>query len=83
MQAVWFVVFIICLQQVEGKIIYPKVVGSSIGLGGFWVLFALIVGGSLFGLPGMVIGIPIFAVLYTLIRQDMYKRLEGRKTTEE
>ena len=41
------------------------------------------VGGSLFGLPGMVIGIPIFAVLYTLIRQDMYKRLEGRKTTEE
>lgn len=83
MQAVWFVVFIICLQQVEGKIIYPKVVGSSIGLGGFWVLFALLVGGSLFGLPGMLIGIPIFAVCYTLIRQDMYKRLEKKKSSSE
>ncbi len=83
MQAVWFVVFIICLQQIEGKIIYPKVVGSSIGLGGFWVLFALIVGGSLFGLPGMLIGIPIFAVCYTLVRQDMYKRLENKKETNE
>lgn len=79
MQALWFIIFIICLQQVEGKIIYPRVVGSSIGLGGFWVLFALIVGGSLFGLPGMLIGIPIFAVCYTLIRQDMYKRLSSKK----
>ena len=83
MQAVWFVVFIICLQQVEGKIIYPKVVGSSIGLGGFWVLFALIVGGRFFGLPGMLIGIPIFAVCYTLLRQDMYKRLADKKEQSE
>ena len=83
MKALWFVIFIICLQQVEGKIIYPRVVGSSIGLGGFWVLFAIIVGGSLFGLPGMLIGIPIFAVCYTLVREDMYRRLEEKKNSAE
>lgn len=67
MQAVWFVVFIIVLQQLEGNFIYPRVVGNAIGLSGLWVLVSLIVGGGLFGIWGMLLGTPIFAVLYHLI----------------
>ena len=83
LRAVGFVVFIICLQQFEGNVIYPKVVGSSIGLRGIWVLTAITVGGSLFGLPGMVVGVPVFAVLYTLVRQLTYKRLREKEVPVE
>ena len=77
--AIWFVVFIIVLQQLEGNLIYPKVVGNSIGLSGVWVLFALMVGGSLFGLAGMLLGIPAFAVVYALLRSYTNYRLKQRK----
>ena len=73
--AIWFLIFIVCLQQFEGSVIYPRVVGGSIGLGGLWVMFALIVAGSFFGLPGMLIGIPVFAVLYSLLSLSTRKRL--------
>lgn len=79
MKMVWFVVYIIVLQQVEANFIYPKVVGSSIGLPGFWVLFAVLVGGSLFSLPGVLLGVPFFAVFYTLISESVKKRLRQRK----
>ena len=65
-QAVEFVVLILVIQQVDGNFIAPRIVGDAIGISGLWVLFAIIVGGDLFGLPGMVIGVPVFAVLYTL-----------------
>jgi predicted PurR-regulated permease PerM len=78
-KAVWFIVFIVILQQLENNLIYPKVVGESIGLDGLWVLFALVVGGSLFGLAGMLIGIPAFAVLYAIIRRITNRRLREKR----
>lgn len=78
-KAIWFILFIVILQQLEGNLIYPKVVGDSIGLDGLWVLFALIVGGSLFGLAGMLIGIPVFAVLYTIVKRITHRKLKERK----
>lgn len=68
MMAVWFVVFIIVLQQIESNLIYPRVVGSSVGLPGIWVLASVTVGGSLFGIAGMFISVPLCAVLYCLLR---------------
>jgi len=78
-KAVWFVVLMVVLQQVDGNIISPRVVGSSVGLSGLWVLFAIMIGGSLFGLPGMMIGLPTFAVIYTLLRQWISYRLKEKR----
>ena len=73
-EAVWFLIFLVILQQLEGNLIYPRVVGTSIGLPGIWVLAAVTVGGSLLGLPGIILGVPITAVLYTLLKQDLHRR---------
>lgn len=81
MKAFWFIVFIIVLQQVEGNIIYPRVVGSSIGLPGIWVLVAVTIGGSTFGITGMILGIPLSSVAYSLFRSDVIKRLRRREIT--
>ena len=70
-KALLFIVFIIVLQQLEGNLIYPKVVGSSIGLPGMWVLAAITIGGGLFGVIGMLFGVPLAATLYKLLRQDI------------
>lgn len=64
MQALYFIIFTTVLQQIEGNIIAPKILGDSTGLTSFWVMFAIIVGGGLFGFLGMIIGIPIFAIIY-------------------
>ena len=77
-QAVWFVVMFLVLQQIEGNLIYPRVVGKSVGLPGMWVLLAVSVGGELMGVAGMFIMIPLFSVLYTLLREITAKRLESR-----
>lgn len=74
-KAVWFIVFILCLQQFEGNIIYPRVVGNSVGLSAIWVMLAMLVGGSTLGLIGMLIGIPTFSVAYQLIKEYTNKRL--------
>ncbi|MBQ8642824.1 MAG: AI-2E family transporter [Clostridia bacterium] len=73
MQAVLFLVYIVILQQLEGNIIYPRVVGSSIGLPGIWVLAAVTVGGGVMGIPGMLLGVPLAAALYRLLRDDVSK----------
>lgn len=73
-QAVWFLVFLVALQQLEGNLIYPRVVGTSMGLPGIWVLAAVTVGGSLLGLVGMVVSVPLAAVAYTLLKQDLRER---------
>lgn len=70
MLAIWFVVFFLVMQQIEGNLIYPHVMGSRIGLPSAWVLVAVTLGGSLFGILGMVLFIPIFSIFYTLIRQQ-------------
>lgn len=68
MQAVWFLVFLIILQQLEGNLIYPHVVGRSIGLPGIWVFFAVIVGSGVGGVLGMLLGVPICAIIYNELR---------------
>ena len=77
--AVWFVVMFLILQQIEGNLIYPRVVGTSIGLPGMWVLLAVAVGGDLMGVGGMLLMIPVTSVLYALIREFADKRLEDRQ----
>ena len=67
-QALWFLLFIIILQQIENNFIYPHVVGGAIGLPGLWVLLSIIIGGGLFGLWGMLLGTPVAALCYRLIR---------------
>lgn len=68
-QAFGFVVFFVILQQIEGNVIYPRVVGNTVGLPAIWVLVAITVGGGLLGIIGMLISIPLFAVAYTLLRE--------------
>ncbi|VYU27813.1 AI-2E family transporter [Clostridium tertium] len=77
-KAIWFVVFILCLQQFEGNIIYPRVVGNSVGLSAIWVMLAMLVGGSTLGLVGMLIGIPTLSVVYQLIRELTHKKLNQK-----
>jgi len=79
LQALWFVVLFLVLQQIEGNLIYPRVVGTSIGLPGMWVLLAVAVGGELMGVAGMFLMIPLASVIYTLLREGTCKRLENRK----
>ena len=78
LKAFIFLIFLVILQQIEGNVIYPKVVGSSIGLPGIWVLAAVTVGGGLLGLEGVLLSVPVASVLYTLLRRDVRRRLEGR-----
>lgn len=68
-KALWFVIFIIVLQQLEGNLIYPKVVGGSIGLPSIWVLAAVTIGASVYGILGMLIGVPLASIAYTLLKQ--------------
>lgn len=74
LKALLFLLFIVILQQLEGNLIYPKVVGSSIGLPALWVLAAVTVGGGLMGVLGMLLGVPIAAALYRLLREDVIRR---------
>ncbi len=75
MQAVWFVIMFLVLQQIEGNLIYPKVVGAHIGLPGMWVLFAVALGGELMGVSGMFLMIPMASVVYTLIGEFANSRV--------
>lgn len=72
--ALVFLVFIVVLQQLEGDFIYPHVVGSSIQLPGIWVLAAVTVGGGAFGILGMFVGVPLAAIVYRLLRNDVYSK---------
>lgn len=82
-KALIFVIFLVVVQQFEGNVIYPKVVGTSIGIGGMWVLLALTIGGNLMGLTGMVLGIPAFAVIYALVREYTENRIRMKKEAAE
>lgn len=82
-KALWFIVFILILQQLEGNIIYPKVVGSSIGLPGLWVLVAVTVGGGCFGIIGMLVGVPLFSAVYRIIREDIERKNALKKTVQQ
>ena len=77
-KALWFSLFVIVLQQFDGNILGPKILGDSTGLSAIWVLVAIIVGGGLFGFAGMVIGVPTFAVLYSLTSEFLSGRLKQK-----
>ena len=83
MQAVWFLVMFLVVQQIEGNLIYPKVVGTSIGLSGMWVIVAISVGGDLFGIVGMLLMIPFASVIQTILREDVAIRVYQRKINPE
>lgn len=77
-KVITFLIFILILQQVEGNLIYPKVVGDSVGLPGIWVLVSVAVGGDLFGIIGMLLGLPTASVLYTIFKSNVYKKLDEK-----
>lgn len=78
-KVIWYLVFVVVLQQIDGNIICPKVVGDSIGLDGIWVVFVVLVGGGLFGIIGSVLGVPVFAIIFRLYNEWLAKRLEAKK----
>lgn len=81
LQALGFLVFIAILQQLEGNLIYPRVVGTSIGLPGIWVLTAVTVGGGIGGIAGMLLAVPVTATLYRLLRADVHRRQQDHELT--
>ncbi len=68
-KALWFLVLIFIIQQLDGNIIGPKILGDSIGISAFWILFAILVAGNLLGIVGMIIGVPVFAIIYSIIKE--------------
>jgi len=82
-KALYFLIFIVVLQQLDANFIDPRIVGKSIGLPAFWELFACLVGGGLFGLIGLVIGVPVFALIYQLIRREVTEHLRDRVRRQE
>lgn len=81
--ALWFIVFLIVLQQVESNLIYPKVVGSNMGISGFWIIVAVVIGNSLFGIVGILLGIPLLSSVYVIVKEVAEKRLNEKNITIE
>ncbi len=82
-KAIGFVVYIIVIQQIDNNVIYPRIMGNSVGLPGIWVLCAVTVGGSLFGAVGMLLSVPVCAVFYCLIKEFVSKREAAKKLAED
>jgi len=79
-KAFWFLVIILVIQQIDGNVITPKILGDKIGIGSFWILFSTLVFGHFFGLMGMVVGVPIFAIIYEMFRDYVYNKLDRSET---
>lgn len=78
-KGIYFIIFILILQQLDGNIIGPKILGNSTGLSAFWVVFSILLGGGLFGFAGMILGVPTFAVIYYIVNMLINHKLEKRK----
>ena len=78
-QALWFILIIIVIQQLDGNIIGPKILGDSIGIGAFWILFSLLVAAQIMGFVGMVVGVPLFAILYSIIKDIVEAKLAKKE----
>lgn len=81
-KALWLIVIIFIIQQLDGNVIGPKILGDSIGISSFWILFSLLVAGKFFGIIGMVIGVPLFAVIYTIVGETINDRLKTKGLTD-
>ena len=79
MHCLYFIIFIFVLQQLDGNVIGPKILGNTTGVSSFWVLFAILLFGGMWGVVGMVIGVPLFAVIYDIIRKLVYRGLRNHK----
>ncbi len=79
-QALWFVVFMAILQTFEGNVIYPKIMGNSVGLPAMWIIIAITVGGGMFGFLGMLLAVPVMSVIYELVKESVNNRLSSRIT---
>lgn len=82
-KALWLMLIILVIQQIDGNIIGPKILGDSIGISAFWILFSLLVTGKLLGFVGMVIGVPLFAVIYSIIKEVVEYKLDKRGLPKE
>lgn len=82
-KAIIFIIFIIVLQQVEGNLIYPHVVGKNIGLPSIWVLVAITIGGSLFGIMGMIVGLPILSIIYAIVTENTKNKIKEKGLEEK
>lgn len=80
--ALWFIVYVTVLQQLEANLIYPRVVGEAMGISGFWIMIAVLVGNSLFGIVGILLGIPLLSSMYSIVREATEKRLAARVTSK-
>ena len=78
MDMIWFVIILIVIQQLDGNVFKPKIIGNQLGISSFWVLFSVIVGGALFGLPGFILGTPIYAAIYTLVGKKVRNSINGK-----
>ena len=81
-KALWFVLFVLVLQQLDGNIIGPKILGNTTGLSSFWVLFAILLFGGLWGFVGMIIGVPLFAVIYDVLKKFVFHGLRRNEEME-
>ena len=79
-EALFFVLFIIVLQWLDGNVLGPKILGETVGISGFWIMVSVIVGGGLFHIPGMLLGVPVFAAIYVLVSEGVNDRLKKKKT---
>ncbi|MBR5514404.1 MAG: AI-2E family transporter [Ruminococcus sp.] len=82
-QVIPFLILILIIQQLDGNVIGPKILGQTTGISAFWVLFSILIGGGLFGFAGMVLGVPIFAVLYSLLNEFIAYRLESKNMSSD
>lgn len=83
LQAFYFVIFILVLQQVDGNVIGPKILGNTVGISGFWVLASITIATSLFGFAGMILGVPVFAIIYLLISDSVNNKLRKKNLTTD
>lgn len=77
-KALWFLLIIFIIQQIDGNIIGPKILGDSIGISAFWILFSIMIAGKFLGFVGMVIGVPLFAVIYSVVKENVEAKLEKK-----
>ena len=80
---IYFIIFILALQQFDGHVLGPKILGNSTGLSAFWVVSSILIAGGLFGVPGMILGVPAFAVIYYIVDMLIDHKLEKRKLPTE
>jgi len=83
LKCLYFIIFILILQQLDGNVIGPKILGQSTGLSGFWVIFSITIFGGLWGVAGMIVGVPLWAVIYALVKRTIGRKLKNKGLPSE